>query len=149
MKNGFYRNTANLNEIKTHFNSLDQNFVEELKQKISLNHYFVKLIQNATLYEFWKDDLLIGFAAVYENRGIENLAYLTNISIIKNQTGKGIGSKLLQFIVTELQAKEFSEFALEVKKNNDIALNLYTKFGFIIDSEKSNNSWLMKLNLKD
>jgi ribosomal protein S18 acetylase RimI-like enzyme len=54
----------------------------------------------------------------------------------------------LRFVINELREKGFSEFALEVKKNNDIAFSLYTKFGFIIDNENNNNSWIMKLSLK-
>jgi len=147
MKNGLYKNTAKLKDIELHFSSLNQDFVEELESTICLAGYFSKIIQNATLYEFWYDDILVGFAAVYENKGTENPAYLTNISTAKNQTGKGIGSELLQFATSELKEKGFSEFHLEVKKHNDIAMKLYTKFGFTIDSEKTNDSWLMKLKL--
>jgi glycosyltransferase involved in cell wall biosynthesis/GNAT superfamily N-acetyltransferase len=145
MKNGLYKNTVNLKDIENHFDSLEHNFIEELKQNIPLNNYFSKIIQNATLYEFWGNDLLVGFAAVYENRGINNPAYLTNISIIKNHTGKGIGSKLLKFVIHELKEKNFSELVLEVKKDNNIAIKLYTKLGFIIDGAKNTDSWFMKL----
>ena len=146
MKTGIYKNSANLKDIEIHFNFLEQNFIKKLEQRISLNDYFFKIIQNATLYEFWKDDLLVGFVAVYENRGINAPAYLTNISVIESHAGKGIGSKLLQFVISELKAKGFSMFSLEVKKNNKRALKLYTKLGFVINNEKSRDSWLMSLN---
>ena len=146
MKNGLCKNTANLKDIEIHFNSLNQDFIKELELRICLDDYFSKIIQHATLYEFWQDDRLTGFAAVYENRGINQPAYLTNISIVESQGGKGIGSELLQFVISGLKEKEFMEFDLEVKKNNDVALGLYKKFGFVVDGE-SGDSWLMKLTL--
>jgi len=149
MKHGLYKNTANKSDIEVYFNSLSEEFIEQLKQSVIITDYIEKFIRNAVLYEFWKDNILIGLAVVYENRGIDNPAYLTNLSVSKGQTGKGVGSKLVQFMISKLKQKGFSELILEVIKDNNIALNLYAKFGFFIDSEKNSNSWLMKLYLKN
>jgi ribosomal protein S18 acetylase RimI-like enzyme len=145
MKNGFYINTADLNSLKVHFGLVAKEYIFQLNSKVVLDDYIEKIYNNAVLYEFWINDVLVGLSAVYENRGVDKPAYLTNLSIIESEIRKGFATSVLNYTVMELRNKKFTNFLLEVWKNNDTAIRLYEKFGFIIIGEKDVDSWLMQL----
>ena len=136
MKNGLYINNINLIDLKNHFELLSKDFINQISKRVDLNKYLEKIYNNAKSYEYWENDILIGLAAVYENRGIEHPAYLTNISIIENQCGRGMASKLLDFVIVNLKKNGFKQFMLEVQKDNNIALHMYKKRGFVIMSQQ-------------
>jgi ribosomal protein S18 acetylase RimI-like enzyme len=145
MKNGIHINTAGIEDLRYHFGLLNKDFIKQLESRKGLKKYIEKVHTNATLYEFWEDNKLIGIAAVYENRDIKKPAYLTNLSVVEKENGKGIGKKLMDVAIESLKEKEYTELLLEVQKNNDNALRLYRQLGFAIDYENSRNAWLMKL----
>ena len=147
MKSGLYFNSADFDDLKKHFHLLHNEFINQIEQKIDLNKYLEKIYKNAKLYEYWEKSVLIGFAAVYENNGIENPAYLTNISVVKGKERMGIASNLLQFVIESLKTKGYKYLDLEAKKNNNIALEMYTKKGFTVVGEKEKDSLLMQIHL--
>ncbi|MCW4022933.1 MAG: GNAT family N-acetyltransferase [archaeon] len=56
--------------------------------------------------------------------------HLESIAVSKNERGKGIGSKLLQFVLNYARSKGFSRIVLEVVDHNRRAKKLYESFGF-------------------
>ncbi|MBQ6538749.1 MAG: GNAT family N-acetyltransferase [Bacilli bacterium] len=50
---------------------------------------------------------------------------INQIEVEESNRSKGIGSKLLEYLL-----KEDKNITLEVKETNDIAINLYKKYGF-------------------
>lgn len=149
MKEGICVNTVSLSDLKKHFEFVSKDFVNQINLKVSLDEYLNKIYDNATLYEYWIGNVLVGLAAVYKNKGKENPAYLTNLSVVEERTGKGFATKLLDFIIEDLKKNGFFSFLLEVKKDNAIAFNLYKKKGFSITTEKTAESWLMQLSLSN
>lgn len=77
---------------------------------------------------------------VVENRG-EVVAYMgyyrildeghiTNIAVKKEWRGHDIGKELLRYTLNNMRGRGVSRATLEVNEHNDIAINLYTSFGF-------------------
>jgi ribosomal protein S18 acetylase RimI-like enzyme len=56
------------------------------------------------------------------------------LGIVPEYQGKGYGKELLTVIIQELQMKGISDITLEVNSSNDRAFQLYTKYGFTIDT---------------
>lgn len=52
------------------------------------------------------------------------------ISVVKDEWGKGIGSMLMQKIIDHAKSCNIEIISLEVRSDNDRAINLYKKFGF-------------------
>lgn len=52
---------------------------------------------------------------------------INQIEVDPSKRGQGIGSKLLEYLIENNK----KNITLEVKKTNDIAINLYKKYGFI------------------
>lgn len=70
-------------------------------------------------------ELVIGYLSysiMYEK------AEINNIYVLENFRSKGIGTKLMEYLLEKCKICE--NITLEVRKNNDSAIKLYKKFGF-------------------
>jgi len=63
--------------------------------------------------------------------------YIDSIGVSPNQQGKGLGSKLFQFLIDEYVYKRNETLGLLVDKDNPNAKKLYLKLGFEIVGEKT------------
>ena len=88
---------------------------EELSN--ALKHYFVAKI----------DDECVGYVGILV---VENQAELLRIAVNKEHRQKGIGDKLLNFILNFLQKSEILEIFLEVSEKNTNAIRFYEKNNF-------------------
>jgi len=102
---------------------------------ISIVDYVDKLLNNANIIVHIENNQLVGVMAYYAN----NAAYgfLTLALINENYQGKGIGKRLLQYSINDLQFKKIKIFKLEVLKSNEKAIQFYKKLNFNIVQEKS------------
>ncbi|MDE7247855.1 MAG: GNAT family N-acetyltransferase [Lachnospiraceae bacterium] len=53
------------------------------------------------------------------------------ISVVKAEWGKGTGSKLLETIVQHAKLQQIEIIELEVRSDNERAIQLYKKYGFV------------------
>ena len=70
----------------------------------------------------------LGFTAFYP-RG--NQMYLSKFYVHKTQRGKGVAGAMLQLIVKEAKVENLSAIALNVNRNNDLAIGVYEHMGFV------------------
>ena len=63
--------------------------------------------------------------------------YIDSIGVNPQQQGKGLGSKLFQFLIDEYVVKRNGTLGLLVDKDNPAAKKLYLKLGFEIVGEKA------------
>ena len=139
-------NNASEAQISAHLMCTDTDFVPPLSDRININKYVQKLITNATRFEAWSGDQLIGLIAAYCNNKDKQIAYITNVSVTKQWTGKGIASCLLRLCIEHAITLGIQQIILEVESNNVPAIKLYEKTGFV--SKKVNiPSLIMSLNL--
>ena len=76
---------------------------------------------------YYQDDKVIGYldySLIYDRIEIDN--FLVN----EDKRGQGIGNKLLSYLVVIAINNHVINITLEVRKSNEIARNLYKKFGF-------------------
>lgn len=99
-------------------------FSEDLIRKLIKNKLlFIKIVD--------KTDKILGFSISIENA--KNEANLINFLIREEEQNQGIGALLLKKTIDEIKGKKkFRSIVLNVKVDNDIAINLYKKFGFEI-----------------
>lgn len=74
-----------------------------------------------------ENDSIVGFAGIMI---FPDDVEITNIVTKKSERKKGIGTLLLEKIIEMSKNTERENISLEVNEKNDIAINLYTKFGF-------------------
>ena len=110
-----------LNEIK---NTLQSDFDDFWNYNILEN----ELKNESSIYICCKYNTeIIGFAGIFI---VLDTAELNNIVIKKNERGNGYSSLLLKELINIAAQKKCNYLNLEVASNNDVAINLYKKFGF-------------------
>ena len=78
-------------------------------------------------FEYIEDGRVIGYVkylVMYDKMEIEN------IFIEKEHRGKGLGTKLMSYLISKAIEKQVVNVTLEVRISNEVARNLYKKFGF-------------------
>lgn len=125
-------NKASASQIMTHLHYCDTTFVPMLSERINMQDYAHKIVNNAVRFEAWKDDELIGLSAVYCNDQVKRTAFITNVSVLPTWQGKGIASHLMMNIIEYVNTLGFEYIELEVDERNSAAITLYEKHGFLI-----------------
>ena len=77
--------------------------------------------------EYVVEDKVIGFleySLIYDRIEIDNF------SVLEEYRWEGIGTKLMSYLVSLAISLRVVNITLEVRVSNDIAINLYKKFGF-------------------
>ena len=77
------------------------------------------------IYGYYIDNNLVGF--IHINKLYENID-IVNIIVNKNYRDKGIGTKLLNYIVDNY--KDINSIMLEVRESNNAAIEFYKKNNF-------------------
>lgn len=64
--------------------------------------------------------------------------YIYNVAVKADCRKNGVGSALIQTLVTHCRKNNFAFLTLEVRESNALARSLYEKFGFIKVGERKN-----------
>lgn len=78
-------------------------------------------------FEFKVENMWAGNADIYEE---DDGIYLANLYIHPQYRNQGIATKVLEHLI-----KEYRVNTLVVAKDNEVAINLYKKFGFVVEEE--------------
>lgn len=100
---------------------------EEWKKKLERPNSFVFAAEDGGEY--------VGMAAAYQEEGeiVSHVAYVWGVYVRDSFRGKGIGKKLLQAVLDEIQRNpEIEKANLNVNKNQIAAVKLYESLGFQI-----------------
>ena len=97
------------------------NFTYKLTEKEFSTNPYLKIIT------YVEKDKIIGFllySLIYDRIEIEQF------EVITKERGKGIGDKLLKYLIEKYQDTDIKNITLEVKEDNIVTINLYKKYGF-------------------
>ena len=97
------------------------NFTYKLTEKEFSTNPYLKIIT------YVEKDKVIGFllySLIYDRIEIEQF------EVITKERGKGIGDKLLKYLIEKYKNSDIKNITLEVKEDNIVAINLYKKYGF-------------------
>ena len=97
------------------------NFNYKLTEKEFSTNPYLKIIT------YVEKDKKIGFllySLIYDRIEIEQF------EVITKERGRGIGDKLLNYLIEKYKNSDIKNITLEVKENNIVAINLYEKYGF-------------------
>ncbi|MBR3161904.1 MAG: ribosomal protein S18-alanine N-acetyltransferase [Bacilli bacterium] len=77
--------------------------------------------------EFYSDEEVIGYL-VYSH--IYDRLEVDNLFVNENMRGRGIGKKLMSYLICIAINNHVVNITLEVRKSNEVARELYKSFGF-------------------
>jgi N-acetylglutamate synthase-like GNAT family acetyltransferase len=119
-----------LEQIKNHLTICSSCFIPNLNSYVNIDDYSKKIFEQAVLFSKFDNNKLIGLVAAYDNP-TEKFGWITNVSVDPNYSGKGIATELLDECKKYFETKKYFSIFLEVFVNNEKAIKLYTKQGFI------------------
>jgi ribosomal protein S18 acetylase RimI-like enzyme len=132
----FSEDAADDLEISRHLALCNSSFVPPLRDRVEITSYADKIVAYARRFEAWQDEKLVGLVAAYCNSPDRDTAYITNVSVLPEAQGVGIGAHLIQKCIAEVRERGFERAQLEVGAGNVRALKLYRSLGFQILSVK-------------
>lgn len=132
--------------------NLLQNFINELKNSEKHFRYFnsrdISIIQNHLLTILLIDgeeNYPIGYGHL--DKDGDDL--WLGICILSEYQGKGLGKKIMNYLIDFAQQKNVSQIKLTVDNDNILAIKLYEKLGFIQikkDLDKKNYLYILNIN---
>ncbi len=122
---------VDINDIKDRILELEQLFpdvftIESIESDLKNNpfsHYLVYI----------KDNKILGFINYYD---IYDRVEIANFNVIEQYQNMGIGTKLIKRVIELSTNKE--NITLEVRSDNDKAIHIYEKYGFIKKATRKN-----------
>lgn len=129
-------NSASIEQIFLHLNECDNLFLPPLSETIDLAAYSQKIKNNAETFEAWSCNRLIGLFAVYCNDLITKKAFITNVSVVSDFSGKQVATTLMNSVLRRMYENNITAIELEVTEENTKAISLYVKHGFKIEQKK-------------
>ena len=139
--------SATVNQIKVHLQECNENFIPSLNSSVNISEYAQKIYSKAITFEAFCENVLVGLIAAYFNSEDRNATFITNVSTIKQFSGKRIASTLMNNIIDYALKLESPKIRLEVNKNNILANKLYQNFNFVQVYEKE-HFLTLELNLQ-
>lgn len=89
-----------------------------------------------------ENDETLGFASFGNDGEDDRRGHLFSLYVSPESAGKGVGSKLLAEVISQLAENGKAEITLWVFKDNPTATGLYQKFGFSeTGREKTDDRW--------
>lgn len=135
--------TAGEKDVLTHLKKCKENFIPALDKTVNIPDYSKKIVENSVTFEAWVNKDLAGLIAAYFNDPGNVAGYITNVSVVHDQAGKGLASRLLKNCISYATENNFKEISLEVFYKNEKAIGLYQKHGFC-ETEQKNDLVIMK-----
>ncbi len=135
--------TLTVDEVKRHLEATKEDFTPRDEQFIS--EYSKKLAQNAAfVVARGTDGEMYGLVAYYAN--LSPKAYITHVWVSNSYRGGGYCGRMLRCLHKSMQKRKFNSIRLEVRTDNESAINAYKKAGYSIISTDG-RSHLMELLL--
>ena len=111
---------------------LEENFIQfhpSFSEFCVNTNYSHKLYVNATTFEVWHENVLVGLICGYLNFE-QKVMYIPYVCICKQYSGMGLASGLFDELFKYCVDNTLTRISLEVRENNISAISLYKKVGF-------------------
>ena len=116
-------------------------FAPSLLQMPNLDEWILKMYHNGSIYYAISGPNIISLIVGYYNRE-ERFLYIPYVCVHPDYQGHGISQKIINYIIEHLST-DIQEILLEVRKDNNNALQAYHKMGFY-ETEDRDEKYLMK-----
>lgn len=127
----FSRDKTDVDDLARHLNACDRAFMPPLSERLDIGEYAVKLADQAVRFEAWSGNELTGLIAAYCNSPDKSKAFISSVSVLSQQQGRGIAADLLDRCIEHTRKLGFLRMELEVNSGNKAAMALYGRFGFV------------------
>ncbi len=124
-------NVATAAQIAAHLTRCDADFVPPLSGRVRIDDYAEKMATKAARFEAWAGGELVGLVSMYCDKGSLSPAFITNVSVLREWSGRGIASGLLKRCIAYARSLGAVRVVLEVASANAGAIRFYERCGFV------------------
>lgn len=117
-------------ELITFLERVDSLFPTPLSAKESLQVLAQKLLKYGTLCPKFDNGQMVGLVAGYTENTVNNLGYISVVSVLPEKQGEGIASRLVLEFLSIAKEKGLEGVNLYCDSRNEHALKMYDKLGF-------------------
>lgn len=136
-------NSSDENRIYSFLKKVDNQYHTPLSERVDLLSYAEKLALHAFNFFLTETYTDIAHAAIYYNE-LESSVFLSNIAILEDYAGYGLGSSLLSEIELFSISKNAMTFSLEADANSAKLNKFYVKRGFKVIRSNRHTSFFTK-----
>ncbi len=142
----FRERTASEQQIYSHLMSCDDEFKPRLSLRVNLAEFSKKIYEEARTFEAFQRNRLVGLVAMYLDEAVPPIAFVTNVSVMREFSRARIATSLLSSCLSYARRRAVRSVVLEVQRDNRVAIELYQKFDF--EATEMRGAFLvMKLDL--
>jgi ribosomal-protein-alanine N-acetyltransferase len=113
-------------ELSALSQSFGKSFLEEEVQRNPFANYFV--IEK-------EEGKVIGYMGL---RIVDDHAEVMNFAVYKSEQNKGYGTQLMEYVLQYVMEQGVRGMSLEVRKSNEVARRMYSKYGFVASRLRPN-----------
>ena len=123
---------------------VDDDFVPTLSQKTDLDEFCTKIMSKAMLFvSYAKDGNINGLVVMYANDFEHHYSYVSLVAVDLSFRKQGIADSLMRKAISYVKNLGKDKInCIGIHTNNAIALYLYEKLGFVVQSEQDNRKYL-------
>ena len=81
------------------------------------------------------DGLAVGFCSFWI---VLDELHINNLAVLPGHRRVGVASRLVEYVLREAQKKGAERATLEVRRSNEPAIRLYTRWGFLVSAVRHN-----------
>ena len=97
-----------------------------------------KVIKDKLSYSIKIDNEIICFCLINREGEAFNEGHISLVCFKENYRHKGLGYKIMKYCIDKAKNEGVNKFFLHVSQNNEYAINLYRKLGFIVKKSYKN-----------
>lgn len=124
----------NTDKLRVFLEKVDKTLPVPLSSRVDLDSYAKKVITNGSVLAVESDSEICAASLFYCNNEINRTAYITLLATDPNYKRNGFAETLLDETEAFCKKRGMNVVELDTEKTNTIAISLYSKNGYIIDS---------------
>lgn len=106
---------------------------------------FLNFVKEEGFIGLFVDNTLVGYLLM---RIMGDYGHLTHIAVSAKQQGKGYGTELMMYSIEFFNKHNVKKMGLYVETKNDVAINMYKKFGYKVSNETW-HYWIKREQLEE
>lgn len=128
--------------------SCDHAFSNPVTQRNNYESLFAKIDSSAEFLAAYRQQEVLGYIALYANDLAGKTAYVTLLAVRPEAQNMHIGSALMKAAMELAAERGMERIRLEVSLNNEKAIRIYEKAGFVKEEETGKGSVYMVCSLQ-
>ncbi len=126
-------------DILRFIQSVDEDFLPKLSERVDLVAYAQKLVDKAEMYVAHEGGTILGMVAFYLDR-LKDQGYLTFMGVSEAARARGSGSALLQICIDSVREAGLRYLRTQTWSTNERALNWYVANGFRVTGQAADRA---------